>query len=349
MADVSNLGIAGAEAITADGTGVSVPDSDGAASGAGAAVITEEGSPAALRSRPGRAARIAVLRSKWRVLREQGTPLVKYLMESEVHTYAFSVAANAIISFIPLVVILYSVARVVFHASRSDVMTRAMNDLLVNFFPKTTSDMWLNIRHIAPHHIEVFSFVMILISCTGIFLPLEVALNQAWGVAKGRNLIMNQVVSMSLALLMVLLGVISVLLNTGGLHVLLWLSFKQVNPGDLFKGTYNHILMGIGYLWMALSSGAACILFFFAIYWALPNRKVPWRPVMRVSIVTGVCWLVAKYIVEALLPLMAPESLYGPFTVAVGLLFWSYISGLILFAGAQFSASRLVVREEAQG
>jgi len=32
------------------------------------------------------------------------------------------------------------------------------------------------------------------------------------------------------------------------------------------------------------------------------------------------------------------KALYGPFYVSVGLLFWAYISGLILFAGAQFSA-----------
>jgi membrane protein/epoxyqueuosine reductase len=35
-------------------------------------------------------------------------------------------------------------------------------------------------------------------------------------------------------------------------------------------------------------------LFFFSIYWLLPNRKVPWRPVMRTAVVTGIVWLVAK-------------------------------------------------------
>jgi uncharacterized BrkB/YihY/UPF0761 family membrane protein len=32
--------------------------------------------------------------------------------------------------------------------------------------------------------------------------------------------------------------------------------------------------------------------------------------------------------------------MYGPFYVSVSLLFWAYISGLILFAGAQFSVAR---------
>jgi uncharacterized BrkB/YihY/UPF0761 family membrane protein len=41
------------------------------------------------------------------------------------------------------------------------------------------------------------------------------------------------------------------------------------------------------------------------------------------------------------LPHLDLKALYGPFDVSVGLLFWSYISGLILFAGAQFSVSRM--------
>jgi uncharacterized BrkB/YihY/UPF0761 family membrane protein len=41
------------------------------------------------------------------------------------------------------------------------------------------------------------------------------------------------------------------------------------------------------------------------------------------------------------LPYLDLKALYGPFYVSVGLLFWAYISGLILFAGAQFSVTRL--------
>jgi len=54
--------------------------------------------------------------------------------------------------------------------------------------------------------------------------------------------------------------------------------------------------------------------------------------------VTGIIWLAAKEAYVAILPHMDLKALYGPFFVSVGLLFWAYISGLILFAGAQFSA-----------
>ncbi len=77
----------------------------------------------------------------------------------------------------------------------------------------------------------------------------------------------------------------------------------------------------------------ACILFFFSHLLAAAQLQGAGRPVLRASIVTGFIWLFAKYIFVAVLPHLDLKSLYGPFYVSVGLLFWAYISGLILFAG----------------
>jgi uncharacterized BrkB/YihY/UPF0761 family membrane protein len=90
----------------------------------------------------------------------------------------------------------------------------------------------------------------------------------------------------------------------------------------------------------------ASILFFFSIYWLLPNRKVKPGPVMRTAIYTGIIWLVAKWVFEAVVPHMHLIDLYGPFQVSVSLIFWAYVSGLILFAGAQFSVARQGGREK---
>ena len=62
---------------------------------------------------------------------------------------------------------------------------------------------------------------------------------------------------------------------------------------------------------------------------------------LRTSIITGTVWLISRFIYAAVLPHMDLESIYGPFFISVGLLFWAYISGLILFAGAQFSVARI--------
>src|SRR5450631_3511931 len=181
-------------------------------------------------------------KSKWYVWRRDGVALVSYLLDSEVHTFAFSVAANAILSFIPFIVLLYTLAFSVF---RSDAMKDVL-DYTVNYFlpPVTREKGWITgsiynmvVKSSSHHGVQVFSLIMIVVACTGIFLPLEVALNQAWGVTKSRNYLHNQVIAFGLAILMVALGMSSVLLNEGGRGVLTMIFFGH-SENLFFNGIY---------------------------------------------------------------------------------------------------------------
>jgi len=261
--------------------------------------------------------------------RRDGKVLLQYLLDSEVHTFAFSVAANAILSFIPYIVLLYTLAHSVFHSVQ---MTDVIGDFIKYLFPSNQDWVVTNITQIIPRHgVPVLSLVMILVSCTGIFLPLEVALNRSWGVAKSRNYLMNQLLALGLAVWMVLLGMMSIVINAGERAILTAMFFGHVD---------NAAYRFIGSSWLTISAAIAAILFFFSIYWLLPNRKLPPQPVLRVSIVTGLLWVGAKYLFVGVLPKLDLRALYGPFSVSVGLLLWAYVSGLLLFAGAQFSAMR---------
>jgi membrane protein len=292
--------------------------------------------------------------SKWFVWRRSGTALIAYLLDSEVHTFAFSVAANAILSFIPFVVLLYTLALRVFH---SQPMVGVVNDMVNYFLPTVTKQQnWLADSLDAAaaassrHGVQALSLMMILISCTGIFLPLEVALNQAWGVSKSRNYLFNQTIAFGLALLMVGLGVGSMLVNASVDHALA-AALVHDSSNFIFR-MMNYSYGALSYVWLALSTGAASIIFFFSVYFLLPNCKVPWRPVLRTSVVTGLVWLISRFIFVAVLPHLDLKAIYGPFYVSVGLLFWAYVSGLILFAGAQFSVARwgkASTREEPAG
>ncbi len=79
--------------------------------------------------------------SKWYRWRKDGTALIAYLLDSEVHTFAFSVAANAIISFIPFVVLLYTLALSVFH---SEAMKGVVDQMVNYYLPSAAKDQdWL--------------------------------------------------------------------------------------------------------------------------------------------------------------------------------------------------------------
>src|SRR5690242_7865298 len=99
--------------------------------------------------------------------------LARYLTHTEVHTYAFSVAANSILSLFPFIVLLLTLCRNVFH-SRS--MERVVTEMMKNFLPTGQDFVMRNMQLLAHPHkgVEIFSLVMLLITSTGVFLPLEV-------------------------------------------------------------------------------------------------------------------------------------------------------------------------------
>jgi membrane protein len=106
----------------------------------------------------------------------QVVALLRYMAGTEVHTYAFSVAANAILSLFPFIVLLLTVCRRVFH---SRAMELVVGDLMRGFLPVGQDFVMRNMELLAHPRkgVQVLSLVMLLVSSTGVFLPLEVALN----------------------------------------------------------------------------------------------------------------------------------------------------------------------------
>src|SRR5271167_4260188 len=70
--------------------------------------------------------------SMLQTLRRNGLSTLKYLGTTEVHTYAFSVAANAVLSFFPASVLLLTLSRRCFH---SPSMVSAIKRMLAAYLP----------------------------------------------------------------------------------------------------------------------------------------------------------------------------------------------------------------------
>ncbi|MEO8734911.1 MAG: YihY/virulence factor BrkB family protein [Edaphobacter sp.] len=272
----------------------------------------------------------------------QMTALFRYLTRTEVHTYAFSVAANAILSLFPFIVLLLTVSRRVFHSRSMEIV---VGDMMKSFLPTGQDFVMRNMQLLAHPHkrTEVFSLVMLLITSTGVFLPLEVALNNVWGVKQNRSYLRNQAVSVGLAFGVAVLAMASVAFTTAQKPILAW----------VFLGhTQNMVFNFFAFSFMRICAGTASILLFFLIYWVLPNRRVPARAVLPTAIVTGLLWEGAKHLYMRALPWLDFQAVYGPFYISVGLMMWAFLSGLLLLAGAHFSATRYTLwlaRQEARG
>lgn len=265
----------------------------------------------------------------------QVVALAHYMSKTEVHTYAFSVAAQVILSLFPFIVLLLTLSRRVFHSNK---MADVVGQMMTNFLPNNQAFVVRNMRALAFAHTQtkIFSIVMLFITVTGVFLPLEVALNSVWGVTKNRNYLHNQLVSIGLALGVALLAMASVALSAA----------QQTVLGILFFGhTDNIVFSFIAKFFLQICALAASVGLFFLIYWGLPNRKVPARAVLPTAIVMGVLWTLAKYVYILALPHLDFYSVYGPFYVSVSLMMWAFLSGLLLLAGAYVSATRQALRE----
>jgi membrane protein len=252
---------------------------------------------------------------------------VKYLMRTEVHTFAFSVAANAILSFFPFVVLVMTLIRRVFH---SRVMYDVVVQLLRDYLPAGQDFVIRNLNAMvnSRQRVQAVSLIILLITSTGVFLPLEVALNRIWRFENNRSYLGNQLISLGLAFACGTLALLSIAITAGA-----------IAPFEfLFRGHGMWFIRLVGFLVMKVTALVASVAIFFLIYWLLPNGKVPARAVLPAAIVMGLLSEALKYAYILALPWLNFQEVYGPFALSVSLMFWAFLSGLLLLAGANLSA-----------
>ncbi len=259
---------------------------------------------------------------------------VRYLMRTEVHTFAFSVAANAILSFFPFVLLLMTLIRRVFH---SPVMYEVVLQLLRDYLPAGQDFVIRNLNALvgARHQAQLASLAILLITSTGIFLPLEVALNRIWGFQENRSYLGNQLISLGLAFWCGLLALLSIGMTAGNVALM---EFVLHGHGTI-------IVRMVGFLMMKVFAIGASIAIFFLIYWILPNGKVPARAVLPTAIIMGLLFEALKYGYILALPRLNFAEVYGPFSLTVSLMFWAFLSGLLLLTGAHLSAQSHILRK----
>ena len=264
----------------------------------------------------------------------QVTALLRYLSRTAVHTYAFSVAANAILSLFPFIVLMLTIARLLHSAQMVNVIRGMLQVLLPTGQEFVTRNMVYLVY--SQKRVAAVSVVMLLISSTGVFLPLEVALNQVWDVKENRSYVRNQLISLGLAFMVGALALLSIAISASH-ETLLKLIFFGHTGSPFFHFIERTVLRVLGV--------AASISLFFLIYWVLPNRHVRVMAVLPGAVITGVLWEAAKQLYIIVLPWLDLKSVYGPFSISVGLMLWAFLSGLILLAGAHFSANRYLRAE----
>jgi YihY family inner membrane protein len=241
------------------------------------------------------------------------------------------VAANAILSFFPFVLLLLTLVRNVFH---SPAMYNVIVQLLRDSLPAGQDFVIRNLNALvgARHRAQFLSLAILLVTSTGIFMPLEVALNRVWRFPENRSYLGNQLISLGLAFGCGVLALLSIAFTAGNVVLLRTMTF----------GLDIYAVRLLGFVIMKVFAIGASIGIFFLVYWLLPNGKVRARAVMPAAIIMGLLSEILKYAYILALPRLNFQEVYGPFSLSVSMMFWAFLSGLLLLTGAHLSAQRYV-------
>ena len=248
-------------------------------------------------------------------------------MQTEAHVYALAISASTLLAFYPFMIVMLSFCRDVLHwPAAQQAIYLALSDF---FAGEAGTFLVRNLQPWLVPRLHLTSMLLLLFTANGIFEPLEVALNRAWGVTENRSYLKNQVISLGL------------IFACGGL-ILLSLVLTALNNSWIsdFTGAHEQAAVWINLLMFKLAALPVSILALFLVYWLLPNRKVEPRRVAPVAIVVGLALEVLKYINLAFSPMLTEKlkNEYEIFRFSVTILLSSFVSSLIILAGAHWTA-----------
>jgi YihY family inner membrane protein len=274
----------------------------------------------------------------WALVKENARlvwPSARFLTTCEAHTYAYSVAANAILALVPFLVLLLTVAHLMQSQPAEDMIYTALRQYLpieVKELARLKAELG-GLTH--GRGVQIFSFLMLAISSSGVFLPFEVALNGVWGFKKNRSYLGNQLMSLALV------AACAVLAYAG---VVFAAVFKAALADPLAPvQTHPGINAALTFLIVRIFAVPITILSFWIIFWWLPNGRVPAMQVFPAAFYTGVLAEVFKTVFGWIVPLLDLKAVYGYiFWIPVTLLIWAYAGALLLLFGASLSARGVV-------
>ena len=264
----------------------------------------------------------------WKEIGKRLLPSLRYISSTEVHAYAFSIAANAYLCFFPFTLLLLTVCRRWLGWGSA---SRVILELLQIHLPKGADSILRNLSQLAAGRprLQLISVFVLFFTSSGVFLPLEVALNKVWSVPQNRSFLKNQVISFFLAVTTGLMALLSILLATAAQWVLTHALGWALAPGVV--GAISRVLMETLSVPLAV---ATC----FVIYFFLPNTQVRVTQVLPAAMIGGVMTEVGKLIYMLTLPLFRFREVYGPYETSATLLFWAYGAAMMLLFGAHLSA-----------
>ena len=180
--------------------------------------------------------------------------------------------------------------------------------------------------------VSIVSILLLLWSSSGVFLPIERALNRAWEVEKQRSWWRRRLLALEMAGIFGFLAMLSTLLVGTRRYTHAWLS----------TWVASSVLPLVEFFYRALFVAATfgiTLCMFLVIFERLPNRPMAFRQAFPGALLTALLWEAARSLFTHLLPILNYRQVYGSIAVVVALMTWAYLSSVVMLFGAQVSRS----------
>jgi membrane protein len=236
------------------------------------------------------------------------------LLSREVAVLTNAIAFNFLLCLFPVLLVLMAAAQRMAAGSAGAGALRALLEELIPFGGETLAASLRQMNRLA-RGLELLSLALVLWGSSAIFVPVEMALDRAWGGRKPRVFWKSRLLALLLTLAGGALALLSVALTVAA--------------------------RGLGREWpltTALAVKAAAVVLtwslFVVVYRLAPSARVDLRVAMVAAAWAAVLWELSKYAFVWNLGRVQLVTLYGPLAFAVSLVLWAYVSSLVLVFGA---------------
>ncbi len=246
---------------------------------------------------------------------------------------AAGLAYYALFSLFPLTLLL---AALLGYILSSDVAYARASTFIRSIFPFSGGIIDKNLQAVFKERgaIGIVGLLGLLWAASGYFTVLANGVNLAWPKIKLRGFVQSRLVGLAMMGALFLLLLLSLFSTT----LISLLPYLQTGNASSQSGSGQ----SLGWIILIrLVSALFTYLLFLLLYRWVPNKTVPWKPVLIGSLVAAIAWEAAKLIFAWYLSsgLARYATVYGSLGTLIALLVWIYFSNLIFLFGAYLVAS----------
>jgi membrane protein len=256
------------------------------------------------------------------------TEAIRNFFRHDMTLHAGNFAYSAFLAIFPLALLITYIIGMVF-SYNPEVMQKAV-DALKNAMP----DMPTTIGDAAEAMVRFRSVVgvlglLALIWTIGkIAYAIQTGFEQIWETQR-RSFVRKKLLSLGIMLLLLVVGILGLFVTYASSQLFSWIDEHT----GLFFSTLA-VILG------AILSPLASTLIFSVLYRKIPLRKPGWRAVIWGALTAALLLDIAEYGLSVYFTKISKsQALYGTLGVAIGVVIWLYVVGILIFLGAEIVRS----------